>query len=123
MVLQFRGYLARNRKGATWAPAIAERAGFEPARVLPLRDFQSRALDQLCDLSFNSHQYATKLYHRRADLATDINPRLPADCHAVAPWLTAANKHPAGVAQDNLTAAVMLACGFFPGQQVVAPVA
>ena len=29
----------------------AEREGFEPSRLLHLRDFQSRALDQLCDLS------------------------------------------------------------------------
>ncbi len=29
----------------------AERAGFEPAIGFPKRDFQSRALDQLCDLS------------------------------------------------------------------------
>ena len=30
---------------------LAERAGFEPAMAFTIHDFQSCALDQLCDLS------------------------------------------------------------------------
>jgi hypothetical protein len=37
---------------------LAERAGFEPAMVLPIRAFQTRAIDQLGDLS----EWA-RLYH------------------------------------------------------------
>jgi hypothetical protein len=45
----------RNRKGVTQRShlslSLAERAGFEPATPFGVHDFQSCALDQLCDLS------------------------------------------------------------------------
>ena len=38
---------------------LAERVGFEPTTLLRVRDFQSRALDQLCDLSLYSGEIIT----------------------------------------------------------------